>query len=70
MSYHKPFRFKLKQPESFFKKDLVDYLETKKQMIEWCRLQKFDPWRIDEGEEDVFYFYSEKDYALFLLRWS
>lgn len=50
--------------------ETVPYHDWKKQVGEmerWCREQGFKQW----GRSiDTFRFYSERDYALFLLRWA
>jgi hypothetical protein len=70
MNQYGNFQFKLKRSNSWFPKDWEAHNLLKKQMQLWCAEQHFDNWGLDDGEEVVFWFFNEQDYALFLLRWS
>jgi hypothetical protein len=70
MNQYGNFEFKLKRPNSWLSRDWEAHDLLKKQMQWWCKGQCSDHWGCEEGEKVVFWFDSEQDYALFLLRWA
>jgi len=45
----------------------TEYADLFREMSNWCSDQKFDHWGT---EGNTFWFCYEKDYLMFLLRWS
>lgn len=71
MNQYENFQFKLKLPNSWLLRDWEAHRILITQMHWWCTKQCSDVWGLDRGGEDVvFWFVNEQDYALFLLRWS
>jgi hypothetical protein len=64
-----PYRYKppYNPNEYHTRVELEEYIAKLKEMQAWCDEQKMDHWGYAHG---VFMFSFEKDYMMFLLRWS
>ena len=45
----------------------TEFIEERQAMIGWCKDQNFERWGL---QGNTFWFFNEKDYMLFMLRWS
>lgn len=64
------FEYTLLRPSSQqqnYRSEWNDYKTCFQEMTNWCHDQKFDHWGT---EGNTFWFYYERDYMLFMLRWS
>lgn len=63
------FEYTVPPPKTFSYRDdrWKEYVSKQHEMTNWCAEQKFDHWGT---EGNTFWFYYEKDYMLFMLRWT
>ena len=45
----------------------TEFIEQRRAMISWCENQQFERWCL---QGNTFLFYHERDYMLFMLRWT
>ena len=58
------------RPQGGRRADWDAFTARSKAMQAWCNEQKFDHWGLVSGNNDLFWFNREEDYAFFLLKWS
>lgn len=59
------FEYTLHQPDG--RTDWDSYVTRHREMVDWCSEQTFSRWGV---EGNTFWFFYERDYMLFMLRWS
>lgn len=61
------FEYTVLHPKTLQEYRMADHGVRFREMSDWCSEQKFDHWGT---EGNTFWFYYERDYMLFMLRWS
>ena len=61
------FEYTPPRPEGWERADWSAYSTKLEEMSNWCYEQRWDHWGT---EGNTFWFFYEKDYMLFMLRWT